>query len=249
MDEKILDETLSFFLISIQRELSSKSIYLEMRNYNDYSVFKPVFSASGFEYSSHLNIQVMTTLGAEKAFGRVNDSKRRQIKQSIRSGVSCEISHNKDDLKAFYQILDRLYRKKVKKPLFPFDFFDIMHNQSFTRFFVVKKGEQVLGGIFCVISDKVVYEWFICGEDIRTEKTYASALATWTAIEYAANNGFVYFDFMGAGKQDERYGVREFKSKFGGILMDHGRFLYICKPKLYNFSKSILNLTKKILSK
>jgi lipid II:glycine glycyltransferase (peptidoglycan interpeptide bridge formation enzyme) len=72
-------------------------------------------------------------------------------------------------------------------------------------------------------------------------------LATWKAIEYAAGNGFAYFDFMGAGKLDEPYGVREFKSKFGGALLEQGRFLYLCQPGLYHFSKTMLQIIRKIL--
>ena len=49
---------------------------------------------------------------------------------------------------------------------------------------------------------------------------------------------------MGAGKPDEGYGVREFKSKFGGELLEHGRFLYICKPSLYRLGKFIVKKLK-----
>jgi lipid II:glycine glycyltransferase (peptidoglycan interpeptide bridge formation enzyme) len=65
-------------------------------------------------------------------------------------------------------------------------------------------------------------------------------LATWAGIEYAANHHFDKFDFMGAGKPDESYGVREFKSKFGGTLLEHGRFLYICNSGLYKLGKFIV---------
>ncbi|MDD4108442.1 MAG: peptidoglycan bridge formation glycyltransferase FemA/FemB family protein, partial [Prolixibacteraceae bacterium] len=74
---------------------------------------------------------------------------------------------------------------------------------------------------------------------------YPSVLATWKAIEYAAENRFEYFDFMGAGKPDEPYGVREFKTKFGGKVLEQGRFLHLCKPFLYRFSKGMLNIIRK----
>jgi len=249
LDENITDEAISALLKALQQGLYNKGvIYIEMRNYNDFSRFRKSIVHSGFNYQPHLNIHVPTP-DVVTAFSQLNDSKQRQVKQTLKAGASCELSHDIEDLKAFYQLLTKLYRRKVRKPLFPYEFFDKLHQQSFTRFFIVKKANKVLGGIFCVQSDKVVYEWFICGENNKTEKVYPSVLATWKAIEYAAGNGFGYFDFMGAGKKDEPYGVREFKSKFGGELVEQGRFMYICKPKLYIFSKSILNLTKKILSK
>jgi len=39
---------------------------------------------------------------------------------------------------------------------------------------------------------------------------------------------------MGAGKPDESYGVREFKAKFGGNLVEHGRFEMIFNKYLYH---------------
>ena len=249
LDENISEKAISVLLKALQQELCNKgAIYIELRNYIDYSQFRVSIAQSGFDYQQHLNIHVSTP-DVASAFSKLNDTKQRQVKQTLKAGASCELSGNKEDLTAFYLLLFNLYRRKVKKPLFPYEFFDKMQDQSFSRFFVVKKADKVIGGIFCVQSDKVLYEWFICGENNKSEKIYPSVLATWKAIEYAADSGFEYFDFMGAGKRNEPYGVREFKSKFGGELMEQGRFLYICKPKLYNFSKSILNLTKKILSK
>ena len=69
-------------------------------------------------------------------------------------------------------------------------------------------------------------------------------MATWAAIEYGARNGLSYFDFMGAGSPDSDYGVREFKSKFGGKLVNYGRFLRINHPVLYQIGKIGLKLLK-----
>jgi lipid II:glycine glycyltransferase (peptidoglycan interpeptide bridge formation enzyme) len=49
---------------------------------------------------------------------------------------------------------------------------------------------------------------------------------------------------MGAGKPGDGYGVREFKSEFGGELVEHGRFLYVCKPQLYVLGKFMVRRLK-----
>lgn len=246
LDENISEEALSGLLLKIKHTLSSKAIYIEIRNYNDYSSFRDSISKTGFEYQPHWNIQVSTP-DVETAFNKISTSKKRQVKQTEKAGVVCEASSNLADLKAFYQILQNLYQTRVKKPLFPLSFFEELLKQDFSRFFVVKKADQVLGGIVCVQSEKAVYEWFICGVDHDAERIFPSVLATWKAIEYAAENGFAYFDFMGAGKPGEPYGVRAFKTKFGGELPEQGRFLYLCKPNLYHFSKITLQIIRKIL--
>ena len=78
-----------------------------------------------------------------------------------------------------------------------------------------------------------VYEWFECGRDVEYEKQYPSVMATYAGMAYAAEHGIARCDFMGAGVPGVPYGVRDFKERFGGKMVEHGRFLYIAKPILY----------------
>ena len=59
-------------------------------------------------------------------------------------------------------------------------------------------------------------------------------------------DGFSVFDMMGAGKPDEDYGVRDFKARFGGKLVEEGRFVHIAHPLLYKIGKWGVKLLKKI---
>jgi len=82
--------------------------------------------------------------------------------------------------------------------------------------------------------------------DLQYKDLFPSVLATWAPIQYACQNGLKYFDFMGAGRPDTDYGVREFKSKFGGKQVSYGRYLRINKPMLYQIGKSGIHLLKKL---
>ena len=97
------------------------------------------------------------------------------------------------------------------------------------------------------LSDKFMYEWFECGEEStdKNNKIFQSVVATMAGIQYSLDNNIARFDFMGAGKPNEEYGVREFKSKFGGEVVENGRFLYLCKAFLYSIAKTILTLIKR----
>ena len=66
------------------------------------------------------------------------------------------------------------------------------------------------------------------------------------AFPHVAENGFSVFDMMGAGKPDEGYGVRDFKARFGGKLVEEGRFVHIAHPLLYKIGKWGVKLLKKI---
>ena len=105
---------------------------------------------------------------------------------------------------------------------------------------------KIIGGTVCVVlPNKAVYEWFVCGVDGVYEHIFPSSYATYLGIRYAAENGCQIFDMMGAGKPEEAYGVRDFKARFGGEQVEHGRYLYVRNPLLYKMGKLGVKLLKK----
>ena len=135
----------------------------------------------------------------------------------------------------------------MKKPLPAFDFFKrLFEMDSIFKFLLIKYNDQVIGGIVCPIYKDTISEWYICGEDGKHNNIYPSVLATWAPIDYAMNNKLNFFDFLGAGKPNEDYGVRDFKSKFGGDLVENGRFEKIHKPIQFKIAKFGLNIIQKL---
>lgn len=237
----VSDTALEMLLLKVKTDLLRKAIYIEFRNLHDYSAYKHIFQRMGFVYQAHLNFQLALT-NVDDVFLKFSDSRRRQIKQSYKEGVNYEQTVNIQDIKDFYLILQAVYNQKIKLPLFPVEFFEELVTNSYGQLFVVKKENKVLGGIVCVGDKNSMYEWFVCGLDEENLRLYPSVMATWAAIEFATQNSFNTFDFMGAGKPNEKYGVRDFKARFGGTLVEHGRFLYICSPLLYFTGKIIIAL-------
>lgn len=245
LDEKISTEALQLLLKHLIQELSKQSIYIEIRNYTDYSLFRSGFESVGFRYQPHLNFHLVTA-DVDSALKHLNSTKRRDIKLSRKEGADWFETMNNEDIKAYYKLLSQLYKAKIKTPLFPLEFFEKLVQLPQGKLFVVKYKENIIGGSVCVLlPNQTVYEWFVCGLDRQIKNVFPSTVATWAGIEYAASNGFARFDMMGAGKPDAGYGVREFKSKFGGELVEHGRFLFICKPFLYKAGKKVIEILKR----
>ena len=152
-----------------------------------------------------------------------------------------------NDVRDFYSILHALYRDKVKTPLFPLSFFEYLFNQDYARFFMVKYNNRLIGGRICVfLKGYTLYDWFACGEDGVYKNIYPSSVATYSSLIFAAKNNISLFDFMGAGKPNEDYGVRDFKASYGGILVEHGRFQNIIAPVLYRIGKLGISILKKV---
>ena len=217
----------------IRKELSPKSIYIETRNFNDYSDWKEAFEAAGFVYKPHLNFHFDCT-DREAMFARLSETRKRQINKAQKNGVVIEEAQTEQEVVDWYAILLDLYRRKVKTPLFPLSFFLAFFRQKRGIYLLVKTEGKVIGGIMCPIKEEqCIYEWFVCGMDTQYKAFSPSVMATWAAMEYAHTHQLPRFDIMGAGEPGVPYGVRDFKAEFGGKLVEYGRFLYVTKPLLY----------------
>lgn len=229
-----------------REELQSQTIYIETRNFNDYSRWKEAFARAGFSYQAHLNFHVDTS-SVEVVESNLGKSRKRDIRTTIREGVTIIDRPTEEQVKEYYSILDNLYKIRVKTPLFPLPFFQTLANNPNIRFLLTEKNGKIIGGTVCVAQEgKCLYEWFACGEDGVYPHVFPSCYATYAGIRYAAEHSMPRFDMMGAGRPDEVYGVRDFKAKFGGKEVEHGRFLSITKPLLYEIGILGVKILKKI---
>ena len=241
----ISDEALSALLTTLRSGLAKKAIYIELRNFHDYSRWRKAFADSGFAYQPHLNFHIDTASPAvvEQNLGK---SRKRDIRTSIREGVAPVLHPTLEQVREYYALLQTLYRTKVKTPLFSWAFFEQLYKTDGGRFLLCAYKEKIIGGTVCVcLPGKGVYEWFVCGEDGKYEHVFPSSYATYLGICYAAEGDYPLFDMMGAGKPDEAYGVRDFKARFGGKEVEHGRYLYVCHPLLYRLGSLGVKILKK----
>ncbi len=243
--DDITEEELRTLLIATRKHIGRKAIYIESRNFNDYSRWKNVFKECGFAYQPHLNFHIDTTM-VEIMEQNLGKSRKRDIRTSVRDGAVVIETPTLEQVRAYYEILADLYRTKVKTPLFPWEFFEKLYTLPSAHFLLIAKDDEILGGTVCVSSEgKCLYEWFACGKDGKYKTIFPSCMATYSGMRYAAEHGMPRFDMMGAGKPEDAYGVRDFKAKFGGNLVEHGRYLYVCNKVLYKLGKLGVKLLKR----
>lgn len=212
---------------------ASRPIYIESRNFHDYSKWKTIFEQSGFAYQPHYDIHVRC-----HAQHQVSERRQRELKRALKNGAEICEAQSEQEIRDWYQILQQLYREKVRTPLFSEELFLHFYRNGVGKYLLVQYQGKVIGGMMCpVLEGRAIYEWYVCGLDEEYRDHYPSVVATYAAIEYAKQNNIPLFDFMGAGTPDIPYGVRDFKMEFGGELVEYGRFLCIRKPLLYRIGK------------
>lgn len=245
LSEQITAEQLTGMLLAVKKQLSTRHcIYIETRNLNDYSCWRTVFEKCGFKYVPHYNFHINTT-DPDAVDRNMDKSRRRRIRRAKENGVT--ISTVNPDIVGFYQILSNLYHTKIHKPLPPYIMFEKLGKCPFAKYFIIsdKQGKTIGGQLILMLNNRVAYAWYCCGLDKEYHDLYPSIMANYAAIHYAAENKYERYDMMGAGSPDEDYGVRDFKAQFGGTLVEHGRFLHICNPLVYNAGKLFIKLLTK----
>ena len=245
LDVDINNDALSTLLKTVVHNIALNPIYIETRNFNDYSRWKEIFNINGFNYQKHLDYHINTT-SIELAQRNIGKHRWRYIRLSMRDGAQIVEHPTIEQVRAFYDILQDLYTTKVRTPLWSWEFFERLYHTEHARYILVELDGQIVGGTACVcLPGKAVYEWYACGLDNCRDDIRPLSVAIWGEMQYAAQNGYPLFDFMGAGRPDEPYGVRDFKAEFGGELVEHGRFLCIRKPLLYWIGKMGVKFLKR----
>ena len=245
--DDITEEELSLLLCGMIDRVKKTSIFVEIRNFNDYSRWRTVFEQCGFRFQPHYDIHVDTS-SMEAVNEHLGKSRKRDIRVSLRDGVAIVSHSSLLQVREYYGILKNLYETKVKTPLFPLEFFEKLFVLDSSAFLLVEYDGSIIGGTVCVgLAGQALYEMYACGVDGVHKTIFPSEVATFAGLQFAAENGYPKFDMMGAGKPDDGgYGVRDFKLKFGGELLNLGRFSYICNPLLFRLGTLGVRIMRKL---
>lgn len=238
-------------LLENLNRISRGSLFTQFRNDTGQSADDPVFRNAGFHWRDRLNL-IKPIHNLEEAWATLSASRKRQINSSRKNGIVVIDNPTHEQMLEFYRHLLALYKYKVRKPLPSLAFFQRFHALSTGGNFHGKmilcayKG-KIVSGIVCPFTPgESIYEWYVCGldEENRSNKIFPSVMATWAAIEAGSRLGCKSFDFMGLGIPSRPYGVREFKSRFGGDWVNHGRWSRVNNPVFYTIAEIGYNMMR-----
>lgn len=250
VDERNSDPTkiIEILLEALITAIRKSTIYIEVRNLFEATLYKESFLKFGFVFKDHLNLHIEKSLG-ELPKKLLNKSKIRQVESSIKAGAYITEATSEKEIIEFYNILKLTYKERARKPLPDLDFFVSFQvsslNNKLGKIFLVKYEDGIIGGMVCPLTkDKILHEWYVCGLDKKYSHIHPSVLVTYHAIQYAASHNIPTFDFMGLGQPEKPYGVRDFKLQFGGEVVNYGRYFRVNNQFLY----SIANLGYKFMA-
>ncbi|MGK0447986.1 MAG: lipid II:glycine glycyltransferase (peptidoglycan interpeptide bridge formation enzyme) [Polaribacter sp.] len=239
----ILDELLGAF----NKYISKKAIYSQFRNLDEYSLEeKKVFKKNGFCYEPHLDIIHDLDISIDKQFKGLHKGRRKNIRRSVRAEVVFrEVKEEKEFNKAYNLVVSTYNRVELPMPdrsLFEESYLQLS-DLNILKTFVAVSNEEIIGCRMVLCYGDLIYDWY-AGASEKHLDMYPNDFLPWKVMEWGSQNGYKYFDFGGAGKPDKPYGVRDHKLKFGGDLVEYGRFEKIHNRLLMRVGEIGLKLYK-----
>ncbi len=234
------DQALDRLLEAYRQEVDGQVLFTELRNISPLDGLQPVLERHGFAYEEHLNYLIDLERPVEEILQNVGKRTRRQIRRGLREGdVVVGDVRDRESLAECYALLRRTYAM-AEVPLADISLFeaalDILVPRGMARFFVARVEGNPVACSVDLLYKGTAYGWY--GGMNREYSSYVpNEILTWKVLEWAAQKGCRMYDFGGAGKPDEEYGVRDFKAKFGGELVSYGRNVCVHTPILLIASK------------
>lgn len=244
-DPEILDKILKEYNNIIKR----KAIYTQFRNLWDWGNAKNVFIENGFEYEDHLDVIFDLNKSEDELLNEMSRNRKKGIKQSYKRGISIKKIDLTDEgmFTKSYDIISDVYNR-IKIPMPDLSFFKNAIYELHDKNIILALGAFINGeliGVRIVLCYKnMIYDWYAGAKD-EYLKYRPNDVLPWEVMKWGVNNGFDVFEFGGAGKPGVPYGVRDYKLKFGGELVNFGRFEKVYKPLLMELGKIGLNLYRK----
>ena len=244
------NDILEFMLINLISQLRKKCIYVQLRNLSDTAQFRQIFEKSGFIYEDHLDIIHNLNKPAEEIKLKISKNKRGNVNKSRNKGAFVREITDLSEFRKGLNLIRRTY-KRVGLPLPDDNYFIHAHRQLSDNEILKTFGafyQDVLIGVRMELCyNGMIYDWY-AGADENYKSLYPNDLLPYSILMWGHENGFYTFDFGGAGKPDVPYGVREHKLKFGGELVNYGRYELVNQKLVMSFSKLAFWLLKKIKS-
>lgn len=235
-------------LVEYNNFIKSKAIYSQIRNLDfSHEKYKNALAKNNFLFEDHLNIILKIEKDENIIWSQFSKSRKKGIKKALNTEFSFEVSEREADLVKFYSLLETSY-KRIKLPYPNYHHFLSITKTSvnFYKVFQIKYSDEIVVSLFALLYKNTMYGYYMGStdnEDIIKNKPMD--LLFWEVFKWCSQNGIEYFDWMGAGKPDKDYGVRDFKLQFGGETSNFGRYEKHHKPLLLKIGKIGMKLYKK----
>ncbi len=207
-----------------------------------------VLERAGYEYLEYLNYLNDVSLPIEVMWSNLHRNSRYAIRQCEKRGLEVRDVPADIAVDQLYPLLKLSYGHSGV-PLADRSMFDAVVRElpvGMAKFFAVYDGDTpVAMDVMLAYKDRV-YLWY--GGVARSAEGSPCSLLRWFELQWAHQQGYAICDSGGAGWPNIPYGVRDFKRKFGGDLVQYGRYRKVYSPWTLAVAEKVYNIKRKMFA-
>jgi len=231
------------------KKIGRKVIYTQFRNVRKFSKEEiDTFKKQGYIYEEHLSIIHDLSIPITDQWMKLHKGRRKNIRRAERNGLVFREINTTPEFEESFELVQDTY-KRLRLPFPDKSLFSEMKkafmDNGIFRTFIATRNDKTIATRMVLCYKGLIYDWY-AGASSDHLYLYPNDYLPWKILEWGTKNGFKYFDFGGAGKPNIPYGVRDHKLKFGGELVEFGRFVKVHKPIFMRMGKIGISMKKMI---
>jgi CelD/BcsL family acetyltransferase involved in cellulose biosynthesis len=207
------------------RQMHHSTLFTEVRPLQSPGPERVALERCGYQFLDYLNFVVDLSHAPDTLWRRMQRDARRGVRESQREGFVTHQVDSPDGVEQLYQLLLMSYGNAnvplAHRSLFE-SAFAILHAGGQLRINAVIKHDTPVAMLATLLFKDTALAWYCGTQRLRGFSPLDYLL--WRELVWCHEQGFTVFDMGGAGWPDEPYGVRRYKSKFGGALVCFGRY-------------------------
>jgi lipid II:glycine glycyltransferase (peptidoglycan interpeptide bridge formation enzyme) len=244
-------DALTTLLAEHDARMRNRVLFTEVRPLRAAGLERIALQHGSYAHEDYLNYLICLRRPASELWDMMTKECRKNIRGSSKRGVTVDDMTTAQGVEILYHILQRTY-ERAKVPLADRSMFAaafaILQPRGLMKIFIAWYQERPVAAQVVLLYKHTVYAWHAGVERIKS--IYPGESVTWYTLEWGQRQGYELFDFGGAGWPHKPYGVRDFKAKFGGELVNYGRYRRVYAPwKLavaergYEVARNLVNPT------
>lgn len=160
--------------------------------------------------------EVHNSLHSKSPEERLLPKAQRYIASTVAAGISVETTTDFSEIRAFYNILHKANRLRLRRLIPPFGQLLELSKSQNANVFVTRYHGNVIGGCVCVYSENNAALWYEATRNKRYMHLHPDYITVWKVMKHAYDKGYSHFRFLDAGLPTRSNRHRKFILRFGG---------------------------------
>jgi serine/alanine adding enzyme len=241
------EEALAAIIAAHDSDVKDRVLFAEIRPLCPAGREKGVLEEAGYVCEDYLNYVVDLTRPVQDLWKRMTSENRRRINHDAKKGLEIREVTTPEGVDMVYDFL-RLTYTRARVPLADKSLFaeavERLGPNNQVRISAAYYEGKPVGATISLLYRPRFFSWYAGASRIPSLNPMEDL--AWREIEWAQAQGFAVYDFGGAGWPNQPYGVRDFKAKFGGDLVQYGRYRKVYSPWKLAAAERAYGLLRKV---